>query len=250
MCAAVLILALGLGAGWLQSAAQGDGPSVKLASLEWPPFTGEALEGHGISTKVVTAAFTAMGYAVTVEFLPWSRAVYLARHDPAVAGYFPVYRAAAVAANFIFSEPIGASPIGFVERSSAPVTWNSLDDLRGLTIGTVQDYDNTEEFDRMAAAGELTVERARNDLTNVRKVLGGRIPLAVIDKNVLDYLLASVPDLAAHRDALQFNVKQLESKELFVCFRKDREGEKMAAIFNAGLEKIGAATSPQGEPAR
>jgi polar amino acid transport system substrate-binding protein len=249
-CAAVLILALGLSAGWTQNAARAEDPAVKLASLDWPPFSGETLDGQGTNTKLVKAAFKSVGYSVSVEFFPWSRTVYMARHNPAFIGYFPEYHAASVAGNFIFSESIGKSPIGFVERVSAPVVWNTLDDLRGLTIGTVQDYVNTEEFDRMAAAGELKVELAKNDLTNVRKVLGGRIPLAVIDKNVLDYLLATVPDLTAKRSALQFNKKQLEDKDLYVCFRKGQEGEKMVKIFNEGLKKIKAEKIGQGESAR
>ena len=214
--------------------------AVKLTSLDWPPYTGENLKGQCASAEVVKAAFQAMGYTAVVEFFPWSRAVEQARKNKAFVGYFPEYFAASVEESFIFSEKIGDSPLGFVERVSAPVAWNTLADLKGLPIGTVQDYVNTEAFDRMAAAGELRVEPVIDDLTNVRKVLAGRLRLAVIDRNVLDYLLSTVPDLAAGKTALQFNTRPLEDKEIYVCFRKGPQGEKIAGIFNAGLKMIDA----------
>jgi polar amino acid transport system substrate-binding protein len=233
--AAALVLVLG----WSQGPAWVKGPTVNLTSLEWPPFTGEHLKDQGTNTVVVKAAFKAMGYSAEVEFVPWSRAVALARESDEFIGYFPEYLADSVAEQFIYSDPIGRSPIGFVERADAPVVWTTLKDLQGLTIGTVQDYVNTDEFDRMAATGELKVETAIDDVSNVRKVLAGRIPLAVIDRNVLEYLLATVPDLTEHRNALQFNTRQLEDKYLFACFRKGPEGEKMVKIFNEGLRKLG-----------
>ncbi len=213
---------------------------VKFTSLNWPPYTGENLKGQGASAEVIKAVFQAMGYSTEVDFFPWSRGVEQARQNRDFLGYFPEYFAPSIEETFIFSDAIGDSPLGFVELASAPVAWNTLADLKGLTIGTVQGYVNTEEFDRMAATGELKVEAAIDDLTNIRKVLAGRLPMAVIDRNVLDYLLATVPDLAAGKTALQFNRKLLEQKDIFVCFRRDAEGEKMVRVFNSGLRNIDA----------
>lgn len=240
---AVAILVLNLiGAGFGFGAAAQD-QTVTLTSLDWPPYTGENLPNQGTSAEKVKAAFKAMGYVAGVEILPWSRAVEEARRNPEVIGYFPKYFEASTEDSFIFSQIIGESPLGFVEPVSAPVVWDTLADLKGLTIGIVRGYANTEAFDSMVAAGELKVDVVNNDLINVRKVLAGRLPLAVIDKNVLDYLLATNPDLVTGKTALQFNKKPLEQKDLFVCFRKDAEGEKMVRIFNEGFRKIGAGKS-------
>jgi len=34
------------------------------------------------------------------------------------------------------------------------------------------------------------------------------------------------------------NAKVLEDKKLFICFKKDAEGQRIAKIFNEGLKKI------------
>jgi hypothetical protein len=46
---------------------------------------------------------------------------------------------------------------------------------------------NTEEFDLLVASGKLRVELVADDAPKLRKVLAGRISLAVIDENVFHY---------------------------------------------------------------
>ncbi len=48
---------------------------VKLTSLDWPPYTSEALKEKGASAAVAKAAFAAVGYDLTIEFYPWKRVV-------------------------------------------------------------------------------------------------------------------------------------------------------------------------------
>jgi len=216
------------------------GEAAVLASLEWPPYTGQSLGGLGASSEVVRQAFQRAGIPLEIHFFPWARAVAVARTSVEYAGYFPEYRAARIEDSFLFSDSIGQSPLGFAETADAPVNWSTLQDLRGLIIGTVQGYVNTEEFDRMAEAGELRVEQATDDLTNLRKLLGGRINLAVIDENVFLHLLATQPDLRDGQRKLKFNGRILEMKELFVCFRRDAAGERLAKLFNEGLAGIDA----------
>ncbi|HYC04285.1 MAG TPA: transporter substrate-binding domain-containing protein [Azospirillaceae bacterium] len=213
--------------------------AVKLTSLDWPPFSGASLPLQGATTAVVQEVFKASGDAVTVEFLPWQRAVDTALKGQGYAGYFPEYFSKELAdGSCNFSKPIGSSPLGFVELKAAPVTWATLSDLKGKAIGTVQGYVNEAEFDRMAAAGELTVDPAPDDATNLRKVAAGHLPLAVIDRNVMEYLLAFDPALKAVRDKLRFNAKVLETKDLLICFRKDAAGAAARDRFDKGLAKV------------
>jgi polar amino acid transport system substrate-binding protein len=230
--ALVFILALAL------VPAMGQGQSLTLATLDWPPYTGASLKDSGASSAIATAAFKAMGYNLKLEFLPWERAVTLAKNDSRYAGYFPEYYAEDNAKDFRYSEPMGIGPLGFVERRDAPVKWTSLDDLKGRSIGVVSGYINTTEFDAMAESGKLKTDVAPDDATNLKKVAGRRVSLAVIDPNVMDYLLANDPKLAGLKDLLQFNAKTLELKKLYICFKKGPEGEKLAQVFAEGLKKI------------
>lgn len=215
---------------------------IKLTSLEWPPYSGEKVAEQGASVAVVRAAAEAMGYKLEVKFYPWNRAVAMAQ-DAASGfhGYFPEYHSDDVAKTFLLSDPIGSGPLGFVENTAAPVAWSALADLKGKPIGTVDGYVNTAEFDSMTASGALKAEPVTDDLTNVRKVAAGRIPLAVIDKNVLSYMLQTDASLAALKDKLQFNAKLLEDKKLYIAFQRSPAGEEAAKVVNEGLKKIDAA---------
>ena len=212
---------------------------VYLTSLDWPPYT-QAAEPHGAVEEVVRQAFKAAGYTLVVDYLPWNRAVANAKSDPKYLGYFPEYYAKDIEADFVFSRPVGSGPLGFAERKADPVRWASLDDLKGLPIGTVFGYVNTDEFDQRVKDGRLKVDEAQSDLLNLKKLQAGRTRLAVIDGNVMAHLLGSDPELAPLARDLQFNARLLEDKDLFVCFRKDGKGQEMARIFNEGLAKIDA----------
>jgi len=180
-----------------------------------------------------------MGYELVVDFFPWSRAVKLAKSkESKYAGYMPEYYAKDIEEEFIFSDTMGLGPLGFVQKKSLPFSWDSLDDLENIVIGTVQDYVNTEEFDKRAADGRIKIQTVVTDRLNVRMVAAGRIPLAVIDKNVFAYLLDNDESLTKYKHLVEFNSRLLEDKKLYICFRKGPEGEKLVRIFNEGVKKI------------
>ncbi len=214
---------------------------VRLTSLDWPPFSGDALKDKGAAVAVVRAAFAAVGYSVEVLFYPWNRAVAQVKDGGEFQGYFPEYAGAEVERDFTLSVPLGSSPLGFAERTAAPVSWSSLSDLAGKRIGVVDGYVNTEEFDSRIAKGELHADKANTDLTNLKKLLAERIDLAVIDRAVMNDLIRSTPDLKASADKLRFNSKILENKTLHIAFRKDAKGQELAKAFAEGLAKIDAA---------
>lgn len=211
---------------------------VRLTTLQWPPYSGQQLAEQGASVAVAKAAFAAMGYQLHVDFFPWSRAVAQAKRDEAYVGYFPEYYSDEIAADFIYSHPIGSGPLGFAEQKDATVSWSTLHDLRAFRIGVVQDYVNTEDFDNLAKAGILQTEAVINDKSNLLKVISGRIDLAVIDRNVMDYLLKTDPALSAKTHKAHFNQRLLADKKLFICFKKTPAGQRMAEIFNQGLKQI------------
>ena len=210
----------------------------KITSLDWAPYTNENLPGQGASSAVVTEAFKAAGDNLTIEFYPWSRAVNMARTNKGYIAYFPEYYFKANEVDFLYSDPIGAGPLVFVERKSAPVTWDSYDSLKSKKIGVVKDYENTDELDARIASKALTADIAPDDTKNILKLAAGRVDVAVIDANVYNYLAKNDASVKAVAGQLQINSKILENKMLYVCFKKSPEGEKALAEFNQGLKKI------------
>lgn len=212
---------------------------VQLTSLDWPPYSSKSLAEQGASVAVAKAAFKAMGYDLKVSFFPWSRAVALAKDDKSqYSGYFPEYHSTDTAKDFIYSDPMGSGPLGFAERKDKVINWSKLDDLKAYKIGVVQDYINTTEFDSMVASKALKTSTTTSDTKNLLKLVNGRLDLAVVDKNVMNYLFKTDKKLGKKSSQAQFNTTLLEDKKLFICFKKNAKGEDLAKIYNEGLKKI------------
>lgn len=212
---------------------------VRLTSLDWPPYSGKHLAQQGASVAVAKAAFKAMGYDLQVSFFPWSRAVALAKDGKSnFSGYFPEYYSDDTAKDFIYSEAMGSGPLGFAERKDNSIAWSDLNDLKAYKIGVVQDYINTTDFDAMVASKALKTSSTTSDTKNLLKMVNGRLDLAVVDKNVMNYLFKTDKGLAKKSANAQFNSTLLEDKKLFICFKKNAKGEELAKIYNEGLKKI------------
>lgn len=210
--------------------------TINLTSLDWPPYTGDKLAGQGITSQVVKAVLEKAGHSASFKFLPWQRAVDTARSDAAFVGYFPEY--ADPSSPCLFSAPIGHGPLGFAEPAAKPLAWSTLNDLKNSKIGVVSGYVNTAEFDKMVAAGELKADPASSDEQNLLKLANGRIDLAVVDQNVMQYLLQTSSKLQAVASSLQFNGKALEDKTLHVCFTNSAAGKQALEQFNAALKLV------------
>jgi polar amino acid transport system substrate-binding protein len=212
---------------------------IQLTSLDWPPYSSKSLDQQGASVAVAKEAFKAMGYQLKVDFFPWSRAIALAKDSSSdYAGYFPDYFSDENAKDFIYSAAMGSSPLGFAERKDKSINWTTLQDLKPYRIGVVQDYINAAEFDAMIANKTLKSSVTTTDEKNLKKLVGKRVDLAVVDKNVMNYLFKTNPSLANKASEAQFNSTLLENKKLFICFKKGPKGEDLAKIYNEGLKKI------------
>lgn len=212
--------------------------TIRLTSLEWPPYAGAALESEGASSLVVRQALKAMGYDLQVEFFPWSRAIKLVKTDDRYHGYFPEYLTAATGRNFNCVGSIGEGPLALAQRKVRPVSWRSLDDLSAYRIGVVRDFVNTDEFDARVASKQIMVDVAPTDMNNLLKLELGRLDLAVVDGNVFNYMLHSSPRLRRVGASLELNPKILESKKLYVCFKNGPQGKKWAQVLREGLSRI------------
>lgn len=233
----------------MQAVADEPLPEIRMASLEWPPYTGSRLADYGSNARQVTEAFRRAGYTLKIDFLPWSRAVAKAR-DPAsgYAGYFPEYYSSLVERDFIFSDITGSGPLGFARQKNAPLEWKTLWDLRPYRLGVVQDYVNTAELDGMISRRELMADTAISDTINLRKLGAGRLDLVVIDQNVFTFLMQTEPALASFRDSLVFDQHRLEEKGLYVAWRREGADITLIKTINRVLGKMEAEAAAEASP--
>lgn len=206
---------------------------VKLASLEWEPYIGTKLKDQGYAAILTREAFKASGYSVEISFMPWARVVAMAREGK-YDGYLPEYSAESLKNDFLVSDPFPGGPLVLFKRKSDSITYTSLADLKPYKIGVVRDYVNTEEFDK---ALFLQKELANNDTTNLRKLMGKRIDLVVMDKFVGIYLMKQ--DFPDHVEEIDILSQVLEEKSLHLCIsKKSPDAETKMKAFNDGLKII------------
>jgi polar amino acid transport system substrate-binding protein len=238
---APLLLLLALGAA---HAAEPARPRLNLATTTWEPYVGESLPGKGYVYQLVTAAFDRAGYDVDIRFYPWPRVLALG-HDGAIDAALPEYYDEMRKQDFVYSTPFPGGPVGFcamrtrgikLPASLAERPAEALAQMRELHFGVVRGYLNSPAFD----AADLKKDEARDDETNLRKLIHGRVDLVVIDRYTARHLLRGVlRDDAARIECLD---PPLAQQQLYVMFPRKRAGyEKLAEDFNRGLAQVSAA---------
>ena len=220
---------------------------LRLVTGELPPYATQERPDDGIALDIVRKAFANVGSTVSYTFKPWTRSLEEARagqwDGTAYWGKNPTRDV-----GFLISDNVLTEQWVFLYRQRAdgskPFDWETLADLKGQRIAAVQSYTYTAEFWEMQKAGTLKVELAQDDLGNLRRLVAGRVDVAVIERNVACYLMnahfkpAEVADLRAHPKLLtnQFTTHLMLSEKL------PQSAERMKA-FNRGL---GATQKVQG----
>jgi ABC-type amino acid transport substrate-binding protein len=218
---------------------------LTLVTTTWEPYIGETLPGEGYVYQLVTRAFERAGYSTEIHFYPWARALALAREGRA-DGLLPEYYDERRLTEFAYSNPFPGGPVGFCARRDRHITLPptlvehpgaALTQLGKLRFGVVRGYLNAPAFDDR---NDLIKDEARDDESNLRKLIHGRVDLAVIDRYVAEHLLGGV--LKADADAVECLDPPLAQQSLYVAFPRRVPGsEAFVAAFNRGLAEVGAA---------
>lgn len=225
---------LWLGAAALPTSASQAAPgAVRLVCTDFPPYTSPSLPGGGVACEITRAGLQQAGLSMALQFRPWARALLefqRGEHDGVIAAW----RSPERERSMLFPQPLGiVNQIGFMARSDARVRVDDLSALRSLRIGTVNGYANPERFDR----AQLQVEAAVDDVSNLRKLLAGRVDLALIDKGVGMHLLDT--QLREGQGRLVWLEPAVAEIPLYTVFARGRpEGEKFTAALSRGITEL------------
>ena len=216
--------------------------TLRLSTGELPPYATHERADDGMALNIVRKAFANVGIAVQYTFKPWTRSLEEAR-----AGHFDgtAYwgKSPTRDVGFLISDNVLTEQWVFLYRQrpggAKPFDWETLADLKGQRIAAVQSYTYTPEFWAMQKSGALKVEVAQDDLSNLRRLVAGRVDVAVIERNVACYLMKEhftpdeVASLRAHPRLLtsQFTTHLMLSEKL------PQSAERMKA-FNRGLAQL------------
>jgi polar amino acid transport system substrate-binding protein len=208
-------------------------PTLSHAQSRTVRFVTDKEKDGGFLLAISRAAMEKMGYQVDVEYLPWARAlaqVMEGRSEALLGAQYTDERAA----KMQYTDVVGLSEMVFFKLKETRVPYQRLEDLQGLTVGTIAQSAYTPEFD---SATYFKKDPAPDYLTNIDKLLDRRIPLFVEKKYVvLNTLRTRFPDAARRVDTLRVPLKELK---FFDCFSKASPGyAQKVKDFNAGLALI------------
>lgn len=200
---------------------------VRLANGEWPPYLSEHLKKGGFITHFTGEAFSASGYEVQFDYLPWKRG-----YEEAKIGYFDGSiiwsKNEERAEYFLFSDPIFELSTSLFQQVDKHYNINSIEDLAGLQLGGMLSYIyGTEELEK---AGIVEIQRNTSPEANFKKLLLGRLDFVLENTDVggeivrqmgLAEQIKAHPTTINHRDYyLIISKNSPRAKELLEAFNR------------------------------
>ncbi len=211
--------------------AQAQPPEVlHLVANEWEPYSGENVLNKGLACDIVATALGRAGYDVIINIVPWSRAlkgVEAGMYHGIVAAWYEDERAD----NMAFSIPYLSNDLMFFKRREDSIAYESLEDLKKYTIGTVRDYAYGVDFE---TATYLKKKSALELRTNIVRLSNRLIDLFPEDRYVVKHLLnMRYPEYFAKIDFLD---KPLAQRTLHMTIsHKTMDYQKIITDFNREL---------------
>lgn len=211
-------------------------PTIRLVTIEAPPFMSETLPEQGAAIYALRQGFKKMGYHLEITFAPLLRAKIKSLQKKEISGYFPVSENN-TSEEFLMSKIIYSSPWALAERKKNPIKWAQLEDLKRYKIGNVIGYDLRPFLQKPQNKFYYNIETVSSDELNLLKLANGRIDLAFIDSTMFDFLLKSSKQLLPFQNELQLNPKFVQIDNYGVAFKNTPETKEQMEKFNRTLTK-------------
>jgi len=120
--------------------------SLKICGDKWVPFINPDDDRMGICFALTESIFLSQGYKISKKILPSARTkkyVLEFKQDAACQFWYTKERAEVL----LYSEPYLFNTVHFFVRHDSKIKYDTLENLKGLTIGVIKDYYNGKEFD-------------------------------------------------------------------------------------------------------
>lgn len=148
--------------------------TLTFATVEWQPFYGPDLPDGGPVAKLIHEVFLKWELAVSIEYMPWSRAM-VESANGSFAGLVGAYDTPDRREKFTFSKtPVGDAKVVFVTTSNKIFEFKDIQDLesKGLVIGQLRGAAHTPEFEESAKLNKVMLN---STMQAVEMMLAGRV---------------------------------------------------------------------------
>lgn len=199
---------------------------------EWPPYVFHENQGFaGFDYEVMMAVFSEMGYEVNFQIYPWKRCIHMIETHLADAILDVGLTEARKKIMYFPEEKISESSSVLFHLKGKQYKYESLQDLQGLSIGTIRGYEYNKEFLDADYFFKEPVEREEQNFT---KLILGRIDMVLINKNVGLYNAQKMGVL----EEIDFIPKAVSGGDNFMAFSKKPGHAKLAEEFSDNLKSF------------
>lgn len=163
---------------------------VSFATTEFPPYVivnGNALSGFYVD--IARELCRRLGLQPDIQVLPWSRGLEYVKTGRVDGILMPVYTPERTAYMYFTEESSGRERISILTRRGSGIQAKSLDDLKGMMVGTVFGYSYGKEFD---SYGDIRKDVSPDNYLLIRRLALGRYSLVASDEGVLKYLARKI----------------------------------------------------------
>jgi polar amino acid transport system substrate-binding protein len=207
-------------------------------SGKWPPYSDASLPGQGLAVEIVTTALKRAGYTPYLRIDSLDRIL-----EGGALGVYDVFATPWYSDSrnqyLDYSKPYLESEIRFIKRKDSKLDFQSLADLKGVMVGTVQDYAYDQAF---TAARDIVRIPERNLVQNLLKLTQGRIDLTLDDERVLRYEINRY--MPNSMEKLEFLPKPLAVRGIHIgVSRENPQHAEIVAAFDkaiAAMKKDGS----------
>lgn len=210
---------------------------VRLAVGEWPPYISQKLKHNGLSSHIITEAFSNVGIEVRYDFLPWARAMKEASVGNS-NGTHSLFYSEERAKHFLFSDPVLNSEYVFFYLKLRPFDWRQFEDLKGMTIGVTYGYFYGDEFSRSQQQGVFQTSKVPDDKQNLKMLLRKRVDLVPIDP-LVGYHLIHQMFMPQQTRLFTNHPRAFNSQPTYLLLSKEYpRSEALIKLFNQGLKQL------------
>jgi polar amino acid transport system substrate-binding protein len=208
------------------------GEKLRIVTEPWAPYVYEENgQYRGLDYETTAIVFQRLGIEVDWQFLPWKRCLAMLEQGQA-DGALDIFQSNERDSTLLYpSEPLSQVEFVLFYANDRPHAFNSLDDLRGLTIGTSPGYMYSPDFSESTL---FKHEPAPSHEANFGKLVRGRIDLLITDRRVGQYLL----DQLQLRDQISEHPKVISSNSQFLALRRNAGMDLLVQRFGAELKRF------------
>ena len=195
------------------------------------------LNNGGVVIAIVQAACKNAGIEIDCRFLPPARAFEMTKkgkYDALVGWVWSKEREKV----FYYSDSIFEAPLVFFHHKKFNFDWKTMEDLKGVAIGTVLKKYYGPEFQAASDSGTLNIQAVAMEKFNFRKLLGNRIKLFPLNL-YSGYYIINQDYPPAEAVQITHHPQPLKTSVYHVLFSKAVPKNKgIAEKFDRGLRQL------------